>query len=53
MYSLIVTAKMNDVDPQAWLAGGHASPSIQSKGSTNSFHRIGAAKASKSIRQPK
>jgi transposase len=21
MYSLIVTAKMNDVDPQAWLAG--------------------------------
>ena len=21
MYSIIVTAKMNDVDPQAWLAG--------------------------------
>lgn len=21
MYSLIVTAKLNDVDPQAWLAG--------------------------------
>jgi len=27
MYSLIVTAKMNDIDPQAWLADVLASPS--------------------------
>src|SRR4051794_27601493 len=44
MYSLIVTAKMNDVDPQAWLADVLARiASIQSNGSTNCFPGIGAA----------
>jgi len=36
MYSLIVTAKMNDVDPQAWLADVLARiAGILSKSSTN------------------
>jgi hypothetical protein len=43
MYSLIVTAKMNDIDPKpslpTFLPG---LPSIRSKGSTNCFRGIGA-----------
>ena len=37
MYTLIVTAKLNDVDPQAWLADVlPASPTTQRPGCTNS-----------------
>ena len=47
MYRLIVTAKMNDVDPQVW----PALLSIQSNGSTNCFPGIGAAAPGKLIKQ--
>jgi hypothetical protein len=43
MYSLIVTAKMNDLDPQAWLAEcSLESPSIQLISSTSSSLGIGS-----------
>ncbi len=53
MYSLIVTAKMNDIDPQAWLADvldriAEHPPT----GSTNSFRGIGATRSGASIRPP-
>lgn len=35
MYSLIVTAKMNDVDPQAWLAD------VRARIATHPAHRLG------------
>ena len=35
MYSLIVTAKMNDVDPQAWLAD------VLARIATHPAHRLG------------
>jgi len=42
MYSIIVTAKMNDVDPQAWLADVlTASPNTRLTSSTNSCRGIG------------
>ena len=36
MYSLIVTAKMNDVDPQAWLAD------VLARIATHPAHRLDA-----------
>ena len=53
MYSLIVTAKMNDVDPQAWLADVlDRIALIKSKGSTNSCHGIGAPPSGTLIKPP-
>jgi hypothetical protein len=40
-YTLIETAKLNGVDPQAWLTTfSVASPSIKSQNSTNSCHGV-------------
>src|SRR4051812_42304320 len=53
MYSLIVTAKMNDVDPQAWLADVlDRIAEHPSKGSTNSCHGIGAPPSGTLIKPP-
>lgn len=50
MYSLIVTANMNDVDPQAWLADVLARIAA---GSMNSCRRTGVrCRASPTVRQP-
>ena len=52
MYSLIVTAKMNDVDPQAWLADVLARiADIPCKSSTSCCPGIGVCSGSRSIRQ--
>jgi transposase len=51
MYSLIVTAKMNDVDPQAWLAdvlariAEHPASRIDELLPWNWIQQAGAAKA--------
>lgn len=50
MYSLIVTAKMNDIDPQAWLADVLAR--IQSKDSMICCRGTGVSPARRPIRPP-
>jgi hypothetical protein len=53
MYSLIVTAKMNDVDPQAWLADVLARIAAHPHQRLDELLPwIGATETSKSIRQP-
>jgi hypothetical protein len=53
MYSLIVSAKMNDVDPRAWLADVLARMAAHPhQGPTNCSREIGAADTKQSIRQP-
>src|SRR5882757_9986808 len=52
MATLIMTAKLNDVDPLAWLpTSSPVSPSIPRNGSTNCCHGIGAPVIAKPIRQ--
>jgi hypothetical protein len=53
MYSLIVTAKMNDIDPQTWLADVLARiAGIRPKSSTNCCRGTGAQLFRLSARQP-
>jgi hypothetical protein len=53
MYSLIVTAKLNDVDPQAWLADILAGPpNIRPTGSTNSCRGTGGRIRHLAFRRP-
>jgi hypothetical protein len=43
LYTLIETAKLNDIDPQAWLADMRAAcPITRQSGSVSSCHEIGA-----------
>jgi transposase len=48
MYSLIVTAKMNDIDPQAWLADVLTRP----RGSTSCCRGTGAQQPQRLVRRP-
>jgi hypothetical protein len=46
IYTLIATATLNDVDPQAWIADVLACPITPPGASTNSFHGIGVSSTS-------